>query len=697
MYRLLLDQGKQEDFYMQYHYSLSMLEKTMPEGIWHEIAQENKVMNKLKSFQGMVNGALDKKNSGEFGIALAKHNDIFISGAEAVEALRSEYENVSRILDEYLAVRIEKDQQEWWLSLIGIIIAFLTATGVFILAHRNALHKEEAENAMQEAVIREKENLEIQNKELARAKEDAESATRSKSDFFANMSHELRTPLNSIIGMAQLLEKKKMDSEQREMFDSVKRSAENLLKIVNDILDISKIEAHEVRLEHIAFDAFQSIRHTIQSLVPLAAEKKLKLTDNLPDTGLSVFGDPICFSRILINLVGNAIRYTDTGSIHINIETRSQDDAQDTVALTVEVEDTGIGIPASKIEDIFEKFSQVDTTVTRRHGGTGLGLAITKELVEMMGGTISVKSTIGEGSIFAFQIPFEKVSAAPAPSEEREDELAGDQIGAHMSIPVRHARILLAEDHQMNQFFMKKLFSQLGIRNYHIAENGEEAIKEIQRNNYDLVLMDCHMPVMSGYDAAIHIKDMDDPFVRSVPIVAITANAMPGDRKRCLECGMDEYISKPVSIEAFKAVLSKWIDFSNTGDEGPDDIKTENGNGVEESPVNLDNLISNSMGDENFVRQMVDMFISQGEEQIQSLKAFRVDGESEDWIEISHALKGTAGSVGAERMRLLCADAQSMSNASAAERAGKLAEIEAAYNQAKVTLIKIGMYDQRAF
>jgi len=520
---------------------------------------------------------------------------------------------------------------------------------------------------------------------LKKAKEQAEESFRVKTDFFANMSHELRTPLNSVIGMTQLMETTTMSAEQREMFDSIKRSASALLKIVNDILDISKIEAHQIQLEYIAFDLHREIRHTVQSLLPMAARKGLTMTFEDPGKPLPVFGDPLRYTRILTNIIGNAVHYTDRGFIDIRCKVTRKDKH---IIFTVDVEDTGIGISSDKIDTIFEKFTQGDTSTTRKYGGTGLGLTITRELVELMGGNISVSSIQGRGSVFSFFVPFEAANLSGLKASQRADEFTDGTPQAISGIEAAHARILIAEDHTMNQIFMRKLCKNLGLTHYTIAENGREALHELQSSSFDLVLMDCHMPEMNGYDSTIAIRNLDDPIKRNIPIVAMTANAMPEDELRCLACGMNGYLSKPIDIRLFKKTLGAWINFE---DKEPLDMVAFL-NDVTSNPVNLANLKANSMGDTAFEREMIGMFITQAVTQMDELHTRCVDGEDHMWVEIAHALKGTAGNIGAETMRALCAEAQNMANSTSTARGIILARISDEYAKAKTYLIDNKLY-----
>ncbi|MCK6418895.1 MAG: ATP-binding protein [Alphaproteobacteria bacterium] len=509
-----------------------------------------------------------------------------------------------------------------------------------------------------------------QTKDLSDALKAAEAANHAKSDFFANMSHELRTPLNIVIGMSQLLEETQLDANQREMFESIRISSDSLLKIVNDILDVSKIEAGEISLEYIAFDAMKMIREAKRSFIPMTKKKGLSISANLAPESFVVLGDPSRFSRILTNLISNAVRYTDEGVI--TVSARIEPVILDKINLVLEIADTGIGIPKNKLDKIFEKFTQADNSITRRFGGTGLGLTITKDLVELMGGTINVESEEGKGSLFRVTIPFETTNNPAA--FQRQTQPREDLIGLG-AIPAPQARILIAEDHVMNQVFMRKLMESLGIVNYTLVKNGREALEKAESQNYDLILMDCHMPEMNGYDTTRAIRNLVDPFLRAVPIVAMTANAMPEDEAHCLACGMNGYISKPVEFSIFKTVLSPWIRF----DEGPDTPAQMDQNSA---VINLENLRSNSMGDEDFVRTMVELFATQGRAQLDALAAQCTSGDNEQWTEVAHALKGTAGSVGTEAMRTLCAQAQTMHNASEHDRRTQLKAIEIAFTAA---------------
>ena len=530
--------------------------------------------------------------------------------------------------------------------------------------------------------------LEISLRNMDVAKKEAMEANNTKSDFLANMSHELRTPMNSIIGMSKLMRNEStLNSDQTEMLDIIQKSAHNLLNIVNDILDLSKIEAKSVVLEEIPFDIKAVVTNVINSMMPIASERGLSLRKECNFSSIQfLLGDPIRFSRILTNLISNAIKYTNMGSVTVKIDTILSE--QNNAMIDVAIIDTGIGIPEDKLSVIFEKFTQADVSTTRKYGGTGLGLAITKHLVELMGGHISVVSVVGKGSLFRTQITFPMTDLSPSLNQLDVVGSEGLSFVNLNRVPATDANILVAEDYPLNQIFISRLLKQIGIGKFKVVENGQEAISEFVNNAYDAILMDCHMPVVNGYDATLEIREMERRMEKNhTPIIAMTANAMVGDRERCIECGMDEYISKPVDLDLFKRIISKWIDFDQM-------TTTEEMFSEEPQEQNIPPLYDLKYirdiadGDKDIEKEFIELFISQSDQNMKTMEENCVDGLSPEWSETAHILKGGAGSMGAVPLSDLFAIAQEMSNATLEARQDILAQIKMIYSELKAALEK---------
>ncbi len=384
------------------------------------------------------------------------------------------------------------------------------------------------------------EALQRGNHALVKAKEDAVRRARARANFLASMSHEIRTPLNGVLGMLGLALENENNPEQRNRIEIAVRAGENLLNLLNDILDISKVEAGKLSLENIPF----TVRGLIEECATLhgqqARQKHIDLIceidSNLPETFL---GDPTRTRQILNNLLSNAVKFTDTGTIKVRAGYSSG-------KLRIEVIDTGIGMSREGLHRIFSPFSQADSDTTRLYGGTGLGLTLCRQLVERMHGQIQVDSKVGRGTHFTVTLPL--------PVHDQTPQHALSPPGESIQ-PVQPMKILLVEDNQVNQIVARSILRKLG-HQVDLAENGQKAVDAIEQNSYDLILMDCQMPVMDGYEATRVIRQ--NPRWKNLPIVAVTANVMQGDREDCLASGMDDYITKPYNRKQLKEVIARW-------------------------------------------------------------------------------------------------------------------------------------------
>ncbi|SMD36005.1 PAS domain S-box-containing protein [Reichenbachiella faecimaris] len=380
---------------------------------------------------------------------------------------------------------------------------------------------------------------------LREAKEAALQSEKAKEHFLANMSHEIRTPLNSIVGFTDLLLQEKTSAKQREYLDAVKWSSGNLLGIINDILDMSKIESGKIELEKTEMNLkvlAESCAKSLSVKVPEMVELNVDVDASIP---VCLEGDPIRMNQILTNLLNNSLKFTERGEVRLAIHQKSINRGQSEI--TFVVTDTGIGIPADKLGEIFETFIQASSETTRKYGGTGLGLPIVKELVALHGGEINVESEEGKGSKFEFTI---KLDAYNKP-EKKKDERAPS------FMKLDQLRLLIVEDHPLNQLLIKTTLQRQNI-NFDLANNGKEAITMVNETDYDLILMDIHMPEMGGIKTTQVIRNLLSEPKRSVPILAMTASAMRNDLEACLECGMNDYIPKPFKVEELFAKIQQW-------------------------------------------------------------------------------------------------------------------------------------------
>jgi len=510
---------------------------------------------------------------------------------------------------------------------------------------------------------------------LEQAIDDAEKANKAKDDFLANMSHELRTPLNSIMGLTNILKQKDYAENDKKSLATISNASESLLRTVNDILDLSKIEAGKVVLEDSDFDVKEFIDNIAAHIKPLSDKKGLEFKGNYSQIQKQYCrADNYRIERILLNILTNAIKYTDAGYVRFDCEMITGDDGH--LSMRAVVEDTGIGIPEHKIDQVFEKFTQSDETIERRYGGTGLGLSITKHLVDMMGGEIKVSSQEDIGSTFEVTLPLLPAQKDSAVEKQGENDGAGQQSRLNAKT-IDQARILIAEDNEFNIVFIEELLRDLGCHSFKTVLNGKECVEEMKLNSYDLVLMDCHMPTMNGFQAADQIRE----FNTETPIIAVTADLRLETKLLCDKAGINGYLDKPINQNAFIETVAQFLAV-----QGDQQAKSAEGDALNKDSVpsssilNLDILKDYVDGDDDRLKGLVALFIQKSDEDLAAMQGYHDEGDHENWCRLAHKLKGSASYIQAKILERLCQEAQDLPIEQADQRSGMMQDILKAHH-----------------